>query len=276
MVQAGNPKLGRTLIALCVVAVLTAVPASARGTGGTTVSPSTPVNGTDTMGTLALTSTTGTGSGTIQGRIGYTATIPQVPVLVDLMDASGRSIAETYARGNFTFRGLASGSYRMAVYALETGYVSQWYGGLPVQTHGVAESKLLEVGPDENFVDFVLEPGRSIQGRITWAGADRDSGWVWAYDASAHETGCAAGFTRYEPRYIIVGLVPGRYKIGATADDTQAGPRAWYGGAHSIAEASLADVTHTDATGIDIDLGLLPPTTTEIPPTTTVPALPSP
>ena len=118
---------------------------------------------------------------------------------------------------------------------------------------------------------MTLQPGRSIQGRVTWRGADRAGGWVWAYDTSGHDTFHNAGF--YEPGrvYIIVGLVPGQYRIGATADDSQEGPQVWYGNVRSLEEARLVDVTQRDATGIDIDLGELAPTTVPISPTTTIP-----
>jgi hypothetical protein len=81
----------------------------------------------------------------------------------------------------------------------------------------------------------------------------------------------SAGFFRSNPVYIIVGLVPGRYKLGATTGDSQEGPQVWYGDGHSIDEARLVDVTRGDADGIDIDLGALPPTTLPVSSTTTIP-----
>jgi hypothetical protein len=136
---------------------------------------------------------------------------------------------------------------------------------------GADFNTLLEIGSGQTEADMTLQPGRSIQGRVTWSGADRAGGWVWAYNTSGHDTFHGAGFYETGRVYIIVGLVPGQYKIGATADDSQEGPQVWYGNVRSLEKARLVDVTQGDATGIDIDLGDLPPTTVPIAPTTTIP-----
>ena len=254
-----------TLVTMIVVSLV-----SGCGTAGTSTSPSTPVSGPD-WGTMGLTSSTGTGNATVQGLITYRGTAPTTSVLVNLMDSSGKGVTEAYAQDHFTFGGLTPGSYRLAVYALQTGYISQWYGGLPVQTHPASDSQLLEVGPGTTQVDFVLEPGRSIQGHVTWSGDTSRAGWVWAYDSSGKDTGHSAGLAASDHLYIIVGLVPGYYRVGASADDPQLGPQVWYGGDHSAEKATLIDVTEKDASHIDIDLGVLSPTTIPVSPTTTIP-----
>jgi hypothetical protein len=241
------------------------------GSPGNSAGGPVPVSGTDTMGTMGLTSTTGTGTASVHGRITYSGVAPTGSVLVALKDASGNDVTETYAQGEFTLVGLTPGSYRLAVYTLETGYIAQWYGGLPIQTHAAADSQILDVGPGRTEVEMTLQPGRSIQGRVTWSGAERAAGWVWAYDTSGHDTFHSAGLYPPDQVYLIVGLVPGKYKIGATADDAQQGPQVWYGNVRSLEKARLVDVTQKDATGIDIDLGELPPTTVPIAPTTTIP-----
>ena len=241
------------------------------GSPGNTCGGLVPVSGTDTMGTMGLTSSTGTGTASVHGRITYNGAVPTGSVLVSLKDVSGNNVAETYAQDAFTLIGLTPGSYRLAIYTLQTGYIAQWYGGLPVQTHAASDSQVLEVGSGQTEVAMTLQPGRSIQGRVTWSGADRAGGWVWAYDTSGHDTFHSAGFYETGRVYIIAGLVPGQYRIGATADDSQEGPQVWYGNARSLEKARLVDVTQGDATGIDIDLGDLPPTTVPIAPTTTVP-----
>ena len=78
---------------------------------------------------------------------------------VDLVAQAGEFIATREARdgmspGYYTFKGLQPGKYRLGVFGIHTGYISQWYGGLPVQGHDVSESQVLE-----------LQPGRNSAGR---------------------------------------------------------------------------------------------------------------
>jgi hypothetical protein len=261
----------RGAAALALLATIAAFVVLGCGSSGNTAGGLVPVSGTDTMGTMGLTSSTGTGTASVHGRITYNGAMPTGSVRVVLKDAAGNDVSETYAQGEFTIAGLMPGSYRLVVYTLQTGYIAQWYGGLPVQTHAAADSQILQVDSGRTEVEMSLQPGRSIQGRVTWSGADRAAGWVWAYDASGHDTFHSAGLYPPDQVYLIVGLVPGQYKIGATVDDAQDGPQVWYGNVRSLEKARLVDVTQGDATGIDIDLGELPPTTVPIAPTTTIP-----
>ncbi len=245
------------------------------GSGSATTAPSgVPMTGPPLSGTPYYPEEghLGAGPGSVRGRVTTAGGHDPGTVLVGLLDASGEAVIQVYARPDFLFDGLPPGEYRMATYTMNSGYISQWYGGLPVQTHPVSDSQILTVGSGETRADFVLEPGRAISGRVTWSGAPRSGGWVWAFDEDGREVpGHGSGFYgESSPTYVIIGLVPGRYKVGAT-DDANQGPRGWYGGGRSADEAAVVDVTETDGTGIDIDMGRLPPTTALVSPQTTVP-----
>ena len=61
--------------------------------------------------------------------------------------------------------------------------------------------------------------------------------------------------------FLIVGLLPGRYKLGVSFDAAFIPPQFWDGGG-SFEDAPVIDLTSGDVTDIHVDLGALPTTTT--------------
>jgi hypothetical protein len=103
----------RTIAALVLLAMIAAITTPGCGSPGTTAGGLVPVSGTDTMGTMGLTSTTGTGTASVHGRITYNGAAPTGSVLVALKNVTGNDMTETYAQGEFTIAGLMPGSYRL-------------------------------------------------------------------------------------------------------------------------------------------------------------------
>ena len=59
--------------------------------------------------------------------------------------------------------------------------------------------------------------------------------------------------------FLIVGLLPGRYRIGVSFDAYDAPPQVWDGGG-SFEDAPVIDLTSGDVVGIHVELGVLPTT----------------
>jgi hypothetical protein len=244
----------------------------------TTSSFPVPVSSGDYGGDWLGTTSTGSGPADLYCSVAFAATQPTGTVYVSLSTEAGEFIdgrdgrdgAET-VDGNapwYTFKGIQPGKYRLAVYGSETGYISQWYGGLTVQGHDILESKVLELRPGRNLVEFTLQPGLSIQGEISWTQGAPTGGFVQAYDLQGRNTGRTAsigGEELMQPgtgyRFLIVGLLPGRYRIGASFDAAFAEPQVWDGGG-PFEDAPVIDLTSGDVAGVHLELGALPATTT--------------
>jgi hypothetical protein len=225
----------------------------------------------DHEGMWDTTTTTGTGPVDLYCSVSFAASPPKSAVHVSLFTEAGEQIGardgiDGTSPGYYTFKGLEPGKYRLAVFGLGTGYVSQWYGGLPVQGHDVSESQVLELKPGRNVAEFVLEPGLSIQGEVSWTQGSPMSGYILVYDLQHRDTGGGTAFgvgtmkagTRYQ--FLIVGLLPGRYRIAATFDTNDLVPQAWDGGG-PFENAPVIDLTSGDVAGIHVELGSLPTTT---------------
>jgi hypothetical protein len=218
------------------------------------------------------TTTTGSGPADLYCSVSFAASRPKSAVGVSLFNEAGEQIGaragvDGTSPGYYTFKGLEPGKYRLGVFGTGTGYVSQWYGGLPMQGHDISESQVLELKPGRNVAEFVLQPGLSIKGEVSWTQGSPTSGYILVYDLQHRDTGGGAAFgtgtmtagTRYE--FLIVGLLPGRYKIGATFDLNDLVPQVWAGGG-SFEDAPVIDLTSGDVAGIHVELGALPTTTT--------------
>jgi hypothetical protein len=227
-------------------------------------------DGPDWLGTTS----TGTGPADLYYSVAFAASRPKGAVHVSLFNEAGEFI--DFRDGlPFTFQGLEPGRYRLGVFGAYTGYISQWYGGLPVQGHDISESQVLELQPGRNFAEFVLQPGLSIKGEVSWTQGTRLSGYIQAYDLQHRDTGrsttIGGGYTTVGgpdsllagPGYLflIVGLLPGQYKIGVSFDAAFSPPQFWDGG-ESFEDAPVIDLTSGDITGIRVKLGALPTTTT--------------
>ncbi len=135
--------------------ILTACGASAvdTGTAPTTTTPTAAATTTsaqdETTSSLAVpvsasndgpdwigTTSTGTGPADLYCSVAFATSQPKGAVHVSLFNEAGEFI--DFRDGMpFTFKGLDPGKYRVGVFGVDTGYISQWYGGLPVQGHDV-------------------------------------------------------------------------------------------------------------------------------------------
>lgn len=244
--------------ALCIVALLLATGCAQTATTTCTTVAATsnhavPVSGPDLHSWLGTT-TSGTGSANLYGLIRYAADQPGGQVDISLHDSEG-AIEWRAGLYNFSFVGLEPGSYRLGVFGSATGYVSQWYGGLPIQGHDITESQILELKPGRNEVDFLLQAGLSIRGSVTRDGGSDTSGTVWVYDLEGRDTLHNAGFGGSGSRFLflIVGLLPDRYKLGISFAPGSETPEYWYGGT-SFDDATVVDLTSGDVTGVQIDM----------------------
>ena len=217
--------------------------------------------------TAIFPTTTGTGPGAIAGTV--SPAVGEFPwsAAVNLLRADGTDLASVYANpdGSFRFAGLDPGDYKLSVYVLGSEYIAQWYRGLPIQTHALADASVIHVGSGEQRVDLVLQKGRAISGRVTWSGAKPGFIGISVYDSDGREIDWTS--VMYGGAYLIQGLVPGVYTLAASPDFDR-GPIVFYRHSATAAGASAVDVTGGDATDIDIYLGVLPSTTTSIPVTT--------
>jgi len=207
------------------------------------------------------TTTTGSGSADLYCSVSFAASPPKGLVAVSLFNEAGEQI-DSRAGLPFKFEGLEPGKYRLGVLGVGTGYVSQWYGGLPMQGYDISESQVLELKPGRNFAEFVLQPGLSIKGEVSWTQGTPLSGYILVYDLHHRDTGGGTAFggetmkagTRY--LFLVVGLLPGRYRIGASFDTNDLVAKVWDGGG-SFENAPIIDLTSGDVDGIHVELGAL-------------------
>ncbi len=214
------------------------------------------------------TTTTGNGRADLYCSVSFAASPPKDFVSVSLFNEAGEMV-DRRAGMPFSFEGLQPGKYRLGASGEGTGYISQWYGGLPTQGHDISESQVLELKPGRNVAEFVLQPGLSIQGEVSWTQGTQLSGYIQIYDLEHRDTGRGAsiggGTSPMQPGtgylFLIVGLLPGRYRIGASFDTNDLAPQVWDGGG-SFEDAPVINLTSGDVAGIHVELGVLPSTTT--------------
>jgi hypothetical protein len=251
----------------------TAAATTASSEDETTSSLAAPVSantdGPDWLGTTS----TGTGPADLYCSVAFAASQPKGFVAVSLFSEAGEFI-DSRDGTPFKFEGLEPGKYRLGAFGVDTGYISQWYGGLPVQGHDISESQVLELKPGGNVAEFVLQPGLSIQGDVSWTQGTPVSGYIQAYDLQHRDTGRSTGvggtyvvggpeslMAGTDYAFLIVGLLPGQYKIGVSFDAAFVPPQVWDGGG-SFEDAPVIDLTSGDVAGIQVELGALPTTTT--------------
>lgn len=255
--------IGRVrLIGICLASLLILLAFVVTGCGGSAVD--TPVSAGNDGGDWLGTTSTGTGPADLDCSVSFAASQPKGTVDVSLYTQAGEQI-DSRDGMPYEFRGLQPGKYRLGVSGVDTGYISQWYGGLPEQGHDVTESQVLDLQPGRNVAQFVLQPGLSIRGEVTWSRGTQLTGEIQAYDLQHRDTwrwatllGTAAGSSA---RFLIVGLLPGRYKLGVSFGTAFSPPQYWDGGG-SFEHAPVIDLTSRDLAGIHVKLGALPTTTT--------------
>jgi hypothetical protein len=254
------------LAAVCLASLLILLTLAVTACGAGVSSLSVPVsNGHEAM--WDTTTTTGSGPADLYCSVSFAASPPEGMVAVDLYNEAGE-LVDTRTGGPFNFQGLEPGKYRLAAFGLGTGYVSQWYGGLPMQGHDISESQVVELKPGRNDVAFVLQPGLSIQGKVSWTHGTPLGGYIQVYDLQHRDTGGWDSIGGEDPMrpgagyaFLIVGLLPGRYRIGASFDADFGPPQVWDGGG-SFEDVPVIDLTSRDIAGIHVKLGALPAATT--------------
>ncbi|MHB8868182.1 MAG: S-layer homology domain-containing protein [Thermoleophilia bacterium] len=237
--------------------------------------------------TIWHTPTTGPGSAVLSGAVTAEGG-GGVFGFASLMDAQGSGLEWTYLNDGYTFEGLVPGDYRLAIYSPY--YVSEFYGGLPTQTHSLTDSPLIHVGTDDITADFVLAQGQGISGLLAWAGLPPQTAlvsgspqgmeppWLSLDVAVYDEMGNRANVRYWEigGSYALWGLIPGVYTVMAHAG-TSGGSEVdtWFDGVHSRGEATSVDISTHSATDVDLYLGVLStgPTTVTTTPVTTIPVI---
>jgi hypothetical protein len=266
------------LAGICLTSLLVllafVVTACAASSGETTSSFPVPVSASDDgPDWIGGTTSTGNGPADLYCSVRFAASQPEGAVYVSLRNEAGELI-DSRSGMPYDFKGLETGKYRLGVFGGPTGYVSQWYGGLPVQGHDVSESQVLELKPGRNVVEFVLQPGLSIQGEVSWTQGTRLGGDIQAYDLQHRDTLRGAtlrGITTVEGAqplqagigypFLIVGLLPGSYRLGVSFDAAFVPPQFWDGGG-SFEDAPVIGLTSGDVADVRVELGALPTTTT--------------
>ena len=110
--------------------------------------------------------------GTISGRVTDSATPGNnlQGICVGVLAASGGGMTivantNTNASGNYTFNGLAAGSYKVGFSPCGQNYVGEYYNG--VSDFASGETINLGAGQSRTGIDASLEPGATISGHVT-------------------------------------------------------------------------------------------------------------
>ena len=121
----------------------TAAATTASSGDETTSSLAVPVSASNERPDWLGTTSTGTGPVDLHCSVAFAASQPQGAVHVSLYNEAGEFI--DFRDGMpYDFKGLEPGTYRLGVFGVDTGYISQWYGGLPVQGHDISESQVAQ------------------------------------------------------------------------------------------------------------------------------------
>ena len=131
------------------------------------------------------------------------------------------SSSHTFSDGSYEIAGLSPGSYRVQI--IEYGdYVAEYYHD--AYDLNLATAVSVELGQTISGIDFSLEIGGKITGRVTYANGCPIPGsiWIYAYDCNFDSSNCnnsynsQLSFAQSDGSYIINGLSPGCYKVVAS------------------------------------------------------------
>ena len=162
----------------------------------------------------------------------------------------------TDENGAYRIKGLSGAKdYRVDVWA--EGYTNQFYGGKYMWD----KADLVDTtGGSQDNIDFALSSGRKISGTVTVPDGG-ETGDIWVSAHSETTGGMGAPVEIWDGTtgtYEIMGLQPGsdykvdfwspNYQYVLYKEDTPEGVSDWM-------EASLVDISTSDATGIDMTLG---------------------
>jgi RHS repeat-associated protein len=206
--------------------------------------------GSTTPGINAALQAGGGLSGTISNA---TTKAPLASASVSIQASSGSYVAIGYtnAKGQYSVKGLAEGSYK--VYFNAYGFESQYYNG----RKNLAEADLVSVtaGAVVTGIDAAMRSLGSIAGTVTDAGTHStvDGVEVCAYNQSeTYYAPCVS--TGPGGNYTIGGLPTGTYKVGFFASGEYLAQ--YYDDKESIEKADTIDVGNEPVTGIDAALQL--------------------
>lgn len=198
---------------------------------------------------------------------------------VDVYDGGGNLVAEPTVSDSGTYVvPVPAGIYRLRTAVGGEPYVDEWYDGLRVSLHTIADASLVTVGSgQQTTVNFSLAHMRSIHGRITDAatgfGITQPDVQIYLKDTLGKK------WTEYwtiisDGHYFADRLEPGRYKVLVSTWDTTPYLSEWYDNVTEQTDpdgvtALWVDVTNEDATDIDFSLSKGTTTTTTAPPPST-------
>lgn len=193
-------------------------------------------------------------SGAISGWVSESATNAPLRSIrataYDSITGDVAGYASTDSDGNYTIRGLPSGSYRIEfsnIAGRDPGYLGAWYRSASAYT---VSSEVAVLAPETSFgIDARLAKAGGISGTISVSSCPGPTQvQIRAYDAS---TGELAGKTWLGPlsQAFTIGALPaGSYKL-AIASDREAFVRQWYPNKSDSASAEPVAVSAGAITG---------------------------
>jgi hypothetical protein len=157
----------------------------------------------------------------------------------------------TGSDGSYSAVGLPPGSYRLAFRApTGSGLLDRWHDD--AETRAGSTAVTVTAGGTMTVDAELTGPG-SIAGRVTAAGAQVEGIRVLAYRATDGIVASARTVTAADGTYVLVGLAPGTYKIGAIGPSGS--PARWYDGAATRSTAQEVVVgAGSSISGLDIEL----------------------
>jgi uncharacterized surface anchored protein len=202
--------------------------------------------GQDTLGIDFSLAVGGTISGVVTDSSGNP--IEGASVQTSSYNVEGWGFAETGADGSYKIAGLASGEYRVEIWA--DGYVHEYYDG--VRMWGDATLVPVVEGQDTANVDFTLDLGGTISGDVK----DTQGNSIEGASVSAHPyddgTSWGHAWTNDDGSYEIDGLATGDYRVEVSAPEGYVGEYYYYNGVRDRDDAvPVAVVEGQDTPGID-------------------------
>ncbi len=189
--------------------------------------------------------------GTISGTFTdiYNQPVTQYTYLY-LYDESGH---ETYMpqqriNNNYKYYSLLPGKYKIRITSEK--YIPQWYNS----KSSFEEADFIEVPVSDSVknINFVLQPGAKIKGKVLYNGTPITSnGYIDAYDINHYRV---RGGQIKEGSYIIYGLKPGVYKLAFDGSLDYASQ--WYNNKYTFETALEVELIDTSAYTADFNLNL--------------------
>jgi len=219
-----------------------------------TANPVTVTAGNTTSGINAQLTTGGSISGKVTDSSG--AGISGVPIDVYTLSNSSSSFrsATTDSSGNYTVRGLPSGSYKVC-FSSDGNHLGKWYNDK--SNFDPANPVTVTAGSATSGINAQLESGGCISGKVTDPfGAGIHYVSVLVYVLSDSSSSFNSAITDSSGNYTVEGLPSGSYKVNFTTyNETFLGE--WYNDKPSFGTANAVAVTAGNTTsGINAQLAL--------------------